>query len=138
MDPQWCLVATLLPYPYPPGPNEDRRSHGIFPAGARLHVIGGFAGMGYETVSVVGYAHHHRAPVKAHLTGRLLGGWRVQLVYRPAVLRAIHAAREEDPWACHRFLRPGEAPTAVTTEEYRDRLAELAAQFQERFARENP
>ncbi len=66
MQAEWCIVGTLLPYPYR-GTRSELRSHGIFPAGAKLYVIGGFAGMGHETMTVVGYAHGRRSPVLAHL-----------------------------------------------------------------------
>jgi len=40
--------------PYGPGGIETRRGVKIFPPGAKVHVVGGFGGMGYETVTVVG------------------------------------------------------------------------------------
>lgn len=128
--PEWCIVGTLLPYPYKPnGPYADMRSQKIFLAGARLHVIGGFAGPGYETVTVVGYAHRRRNPVVAHLKAHYIGGWHAKLVYRPAILRAIDEA------GCDRWLsefRPevGYVEHEPTTAEYGAYLARVAASFQ--------
>lgn len=130
-DPEWCITATMLPYPYDVKPH---RSHGVFPAGAKLYVVGGFAGMGYETVSVVGYPHHGRKPVLVHLPARYLGGWRTTLVYRPVLLRRMHKAEEEAPRTCHRFSRivpdghPGR--TDRSNPEYGEELAKVAGRFQ--------
>ncbi|GAA4898416.1 hypothetical protein LX16_0938 [Stackebrandtia albiflava] len=133
---EWCIVATLLPYPYD-GDKQGFRSHGIFPAGSRLHVIGGFAGMGHETVTVVGFSHGRRRPVSAFLPGRYLGGWRARLVYRPAILRRIHQAEEFDSTTAHRWrhLMPGDHLGRIdaTDPEYGDVLASVAAWFQRRF-----
>jgi hypothetical protein len=75
-NPEWCIVGNLLPYPYQPdGPQAEFRSQKIFPAGAKLFIVGGFAGMGYETVTVIGYGHHRRTPVTAHIRAWYVGGW---------------------------------------------------------------
>jgi|SRR5690606_1309227 hypothetical protein len=136
MSPEWCLVATLLPYPYSPnGPHAEFRSQKIFPAGAKLYVVGGFGGMGYETVTVIGYGHGRRRPVTAHIRAGYLGGWKAQLVYRPVILRAIHKA-QQDIRTCHRWLfayREGERIEFQPVEpEYGEHLAEIAAGFQQR------
>ncbi|MFE6860969.1 hypothetical protein [Nocardia sp. NPDC057668] len=125
VHPEWCVVANLLPYPYNPGPKADYRSHRIFPAGAKLHVIGGFAGRGHEVVTVTGTNHQGRI-VTSNITARYLGGWRVSLIHRPAVLHAIHRASSRYPahrWN-HRNL-PFDSP------EYEAVLRERAAGFQE-------
>lgn len=129
--PEWCIIATLLPYPYRPGPSEGFRSHGIYPAGAKLHVIGGFAGMGHVQVTVVGVGHHGHRLVTAHLEARYLGGWRVALVYRPAVLRAIRKAVAFDQTVAHRWNRQG---LALGSAEYAEHLRSIAEGFQERDA----
>jgi hypothetical protein len=84
---------------------------------------------------VVGYAHRRRLPVTAYIQAKYLGNWRAQLVYRPAVLRAIHAAVAEDITA-HRwsYARPGvvgrQAEYQVDAPDYGDHLAAVAADFQ--------
>ncbi|SDL17839.1 hypothetical protein [Nonomuraea jiangxiensis] len=133
-SPEWCIVGTLLPYPYSQnGPHAEFRSQKIFPAGAKLYVVGGFAGMGYETVTVVGYAHRRRRPVRAHIQAKYVGGWRAQLVYRPVILRAINDAQLEEHNG-HRWLvdrREGRRVVFQPGEpEYGAHLAEIAAGFQ--------
>ncbi|MGX1806288.1 hypothetical protein ACWIGI_11285 [Nocardia sp. NPDC055321] len=125
--PEWCIVANLLPYPYNPGPKEHYRSHRIFPAGAKLHVVGGFAGMGNEVVCVVGTNHHGRIVI-ANIAARLLGGWRVALIHRPAVLRAIHRSANHKGAPAHRWHNP---EWAFDSPEYADKLREQAAGFQQ-------
>jgi hypothetical protein len=91
--------------------------------------------MGHETVTVVGYAHRRRRPVTACIRAKYVGNWHAQLVYRPAVLRAIHAAAAEDITA-HRWLyaQPGvvgqQAEYRVDAPDYGDHLAAVAADFQ--------
>jgi len=138
-NPEWCIVANLLPYPYSPnGPNAHFRSQKIFPAGAKLYVVGGFAGMGHETVTVIGYGHRRRRPVTAHIMAKYLGGWRAELVYRPAILRAIHTAAAREDLAAHRWRSPPPDAVARTTEcgvserGYGEHLAEVAAGDQRR------
>ncbi|WP_143194044.1 hypothetical protein [Micromonospora sp. CB01531] len=134
-SPEWCIVGNLLPYPYSSdGPQADFRSQKIFPAGAKLYVVGGFAGLGYETLTVIGYAHRRRRPVTAHIKAKYVGGWRAQLVYRPIILRAIHAAQQERRHECHRWLEPfrddREADYEPGEPEYGEHLAQIAAGFQ--------
>jgi hypothetical protein len=132
--PEWCIVGTLLPYPYSlNGPKADYRSQKIFPAGAKLHILGGFAGVAYSTITVIGYGHHRPHPVKAYIQAKFVGNWRARLVYRPAILRAIHIAQNEvgtcDRWLTdtrHRSL----ARYSPTDPEYGEHLAEIAAYFQ--------
>ncbi|MEE6258745.1 hypothetical protein [Plantactinospora sonchi] len=132
--PEWCLIGTLLPYPYQPdGPNAEFRSQKIFPAGAKLHVVGGFAGMGHETVTVIGYAHRRAQPVTAHIRAKYVGNWRTRLVYRPAILRMINTAQREE-WSAHRWLtdrRDGRVVTYLPTDPaYGEHLARVAEAFQ--------
>ncbi|MFE3195276.1 hypothetical protein ACFXHA_40165 [Nocardia sp. NPDC059240] len=125
--PEWCLIATMREYPYGPnGSHAAFRSHGRFPAGAKLYVVGGFAGMGYETVTVVGYGHHRRAPITVHLPARFLCDWRVALVYRPAILRALRAAVDREASA-DRWNWDG---LAFDSDAYRDRLTATATGFE--------
>ncbi|MFI5490415.1 hypothetical protein ACIBXA_20715 [Micromonospora echinaurantiaca] len=133
-SPEWCIVGNLLPYPYSPnGPGAGFRSQKIFPAGARLYVLGGFAGLGYETITVIGYAHGRRRPVTGHIKAKYVGNWRAELVYRPVILRAIHAAEDEQS-TCHRWRTPFRddrtAEYHPSEREYGEHLAEVAAGFQ--------
>ncbi|QIS08558.1 hypothetical protein [Nocardia arthritidis] len=126
--PEWCIIATLLPYPYKPGPSWNFRSQKIFPAGAKLHVVGGFAGPGYRVVTVVGTGHHRRV-VAANIQARYLGGWRVALVYRPAILRVIRRALSENPYAAHRFVSE-DNEFEFGSAEYAAYLRPIAERFQ--------
>ena len=115
--PEWCIVGNLRPYANP---------RKLFPTGAKLYLLGGFAGMGYETITVVGYARGRSNPVIAHIMRKHVENWRVQLVYRPAVLRAIHKAMAEEP-TCHRWLDTGHWPTFT---DYGDHLKRIVASFE--------
>ena len=101
-----------------------------------MYVVGGFAGMGYETVTVIGYPHGRRGPVLAHLPPVYLGGFRVELVYRSVILRRIHQGEVESPSACGRFRVS--AAQDVTSEQYATHLRHLATRFQESSTKTNP
>lgn len=130
LSPEWCIVGTLLPYPYSPnGPKADYRSQKIYPVGAKLHILGGFPGDAYRTITVIGYGHHRPHPVKAHIQASYVGNWRARLIYRPAILRAIHIAQNEDD-TCHRWLtetRPRSlAEYSPTDGAYAEHLTQIA------------
>ncbi|WP_412537901.1 hypothetical protein R8Z50_18750 [Longispora sp. K20-0274] len=93
VQPQWSLVTNVPERPYRSPEHAHRRGLRIFPAGAKVHFVGGFAGMGYETITVVGYGRggRGRAPIVAHVAARHLPEWRIELVYRPAILRLLDA-----------------------------------------------
>ncbi len=133
-------MGTLLPYPYSPtGPQAEFRSQKIFPAGAKLHILGGFSGMGNETVTALGYGHHRRHPVRAYIAAKYIGNWQAKLIYRPVILRAIQKAHIEDR-TCHRWLHTYRENYArvdfwPTEPEYGQHLANVAASFQQRLHR---
>lgn len=133
--PEWCITGNLLPYPYSPnGPHANFRSQKIFPAGAKLYVVGGFGGDGYETITVIGYGHRRRSPVTAHIRAKYVGAWRAELVYRPVILRTLHAAYERQKHICHRWLYdPDKKCTYEPGDpEYGRHLERIAAIFQRR------
>ncbi|GAA2394702.1 hypothetical protein Cme02nite_54670 [Catellatospora methionotrophica] len=63
--------------------------------------------------------------MRAHIKARYVGGWRAELVYRPVILRAVHAAEGEER-TCHRW-RYDFWPTEP---EYGEHLAVIAASIQ--------
>ena len=134
--PEWCVVGNLLPYPYSPSsPKAEFRSQKIFPAGAKLYVLGGFPGPGYETVTVVGHSHNRRSPVAAHIKARYIGNWRAELVYRPALLRAFVKFEDKynwNRWWLYERLPGGRSGRRLLPTEpaYGEVLAEVAAGFQ--------
>lgn len=113
--------------PYGPA-HEPRAGLRRLRAGAKVYVVGGFAGMGFESVTVVGYHRHDNRPFRQHVGARYLVDWRVQLVYRPAVLRLT--LEPEVAW----FRYPGhDRPDG--TAEYQQSLAGLADSFAARSVR---
>jgi hypothetical protein len=125
LTPEWCIVGNLLPYPYR---EPVLRSQKMFPAGAKLFVIDGFAGMGYETVTVIGYAHRGPKPAVAHIKARYIGAWRAQLVYRPVILRLIRQGMQSH--GGRRWLPDGLTPGDPA---YGEHLAGIAHAFQMRW-----
>jgi len=127
VQPVWCIVANIVrERPYGPGGGEQRRGLRLFAPGTKVYVPDGFAGMGYETVTVIGQTRGSRRYAIVHLATRYLTNWRVKLVYGPAVLDRI----EDVCWtAGHGFSRNGDDRGS---EAYRDDLHRVAAQFQQR------
>ena len=131
-NPEWCIVANLPPFPYSPhGPMAGHRSQKIFPAGAKLFVIGGFLRMGHDTITVVGFAHNRCRPVTAYIRAEYTGNRRARMVYQPAILRAIRAAECADDRSAHRWLAARDGHHQPSDPEYGVHLARVAASFQQ-------
>jgi hypothetical protein len=131
--PVWCVIANVVDErPYGPGGAELRRGLKLFRPGAKVHVVDGFGGMGYETLTVVGQVRRSSRFSTVHVQTEHLTNWRVQLVYSPAVLRQIEEIRDG---------RGGFWLRAVTdpgSETYRDALLTVAERFRERTDAERP
>src|SRR5690242_1756703 len=124
--PAWCVVANVVDLrPYGPGGAEHRRGLRIFRPGAKLYIVDGFGGMGWEVVRAVGQARRSSRFVCACVRAEHLTGWRVTLVYSPAALHRIAALRGGlDGFWLRGFGDPG-------SEAYRDALRGVADSFQE-------
>ncbi|GAA3598341.1 hypothetical protein [Kribbella ginsengisoli] len=91
---QWCIVANVVDVrPYGPGGQEARSGLRIFRAGAKLYVVDGLGGMGWETLEVVGRARSRSRFVEAKVRTEHLVNWRVKGVYSPALLDRINRIR---------------------------------------------
>jgi hypothetical protein len=80
---------------------------------------------------VVGFAHRRRRPATAHIQATYTGNWRAQLVYRPAILHAIHAAELADSGTAHRWLATRDRRHQPSDPEYGEHPADVAATFQQ-------
>ncbi|MEU4217405.1 hypothetical protein [Actinoplanes sp. NPDC026623] len=83
--------------PAGPGGEETKRGLRIFRPDAKVYVVDGFGGMGWETVTVVGQARKSARWVTAHVQAKNLHNFRVKLVYTPASLRRITQLRRPKP-----------------------------------------
>lgn len=98
VQPQWAIVANVVDErPFGPGGEETKRGLKIFRPNAKVYVIDGFGGMGWETVTVVGQPRKSPRWVTAHVQARNLHNFRVKLVYTPAALRRITQLRWPTP-----------------------------------------
>ncbi len=122
MDPVWLIVANVCrarPYGESHAPKAGLR---WLNAGAKVFVPGGFGGMGFESVTVIGRHRLQRRLFMQHVQSRYLVSWRVKLVYQPAVLRLV-AEGDYDPFAYGDHRMPDDSP------EYRAGLEKLAGSF---------
>ena len=116
---------SLAERPYGPGGAEQRRGLRLFNPGAKVWVPDGFAGMGYENVTVIGQTRKSRRYAIVNVATEHLTNWRVKLVYSPAVLDRIN----EVCWSpAIGFSRHGDDRSS---EAYRDDLQRAAARFQQ-------
>ncbi|MEV0094557.1 hypothetical protein [Streptomyces sp. NPDC050738] len=114
-EPVWLVAANVVLHRrYGEGGQELRPGTKSYRGGAKVYVIGGHPGMGWEQVTTVGHGRHTGAYITMDMAARNLHGFRAELVYSPAVLR-----RNEDGWLAH---------------ENREQAAELA-EFLERMSR---
>jgi hypothetical protein len=125
--PVWCIVANVVDErPYGPGGAERRRGLKLFRPGAKVYVVDGFNGMGYETLTVVGQVRKSSRFSIVHVPAKRLTNWRVRLVYSPAALRQI----SEILWHGHGGFWLRDA-TDISAESYRDALLTVADKFRE-------
>jgi hypothetical protein len=118
VEPSWLIVANVCrARPY--GELHEPRS-GLrwLRAGAKVYVLGGFGGMGYETVTVLGRHRHHQRLFVLHVRSRHLVNWRVKLVYQETVLRLVLES------GCHPFGEPVDG-----SPRRREALTETAGMF---------
>jgi hypothetical protein len=117
----WAIAANVVQSrPYGPGGTEIRRGLELFAGRAKVYVAGGFAGMGYETATVIGRTRHSQRYSAAHIRTEHLTQWRVELVYSPAAMRRIHQVREDSQGG---FGLDDLDPASAA---YRDKLVEIA------------
>src|SRR5690349_19871530 len=88
--PIWCIVANVVGRrPYGHGGLEQRDGLRLFRGGAKVFVADGYAGMGYETVTVIGHIRHQSRLATVDVATEYLTNWQVKLVYSPAVRARI-------------------------------------------------
>ena len=100
--PAWCVIANVVTYrPFGELPEDDdaemgrKRGTRLFNGGAKLYVLGPFSGDGGERMRVIGLSRgggRGRRLITAVMPRKWLVNWRVQLVYSPAVHRAMGEA----------------------------------------------
>ncbi|MFC7280163.1 hypothetical protein ACFQS1_39915 [Paractinoplanes rhizophilus] len=127
VQPIWCIVANVVDErPYGPGGLEQRSGLRLFRGRAKVFVPDGYAGMGYETVRVIGHIRHGSRLATVDVATAFLTNWRVKLVYSPAILARIAEVQGNQ----HRgFSRHG---TDRAGDMYRQDLERAAAHFQQR------
>jgi hypothetical protein len=122
VEPIWCLVANVVSQrAYGPHGAQQRSGLRLLRGGAKVWVIDGFGGDGWETVTVIG---HHRKSGKyltVHVQAEHLTDWRVSLVYSPAVQQRIRDYLE--PRTSGFWTSTDADPQAET---YRDELHAIA------------
>ena len=123
--PVWSMVANVIDERrYGPAADDRRQSLKVFAPGAKVYVLGAFAGLG-DAVTVVGRGRKASRFVAAHVRTEHLDNWRVELVYSPAVLRRI-AEGDHDRWPL--------AASDPASEEYRFELLDMAKELARRQA----
>lgn len=127
LRPVWCIVANVVDEcPYGPRGAERRRGLKLFRPGAKVYVVDGFGGMGYETVTVVGRVRKSSRFSTVHVRAEHLTNWRVRLVYSAAALRHIKEIRWDGRGGF--WLRD---VADAGAESYRDTLREVAERLRE-------
>ena len=123
---RWSVVANAVRIrPY--GPLEDDETRvglKMFAPGARLFVIDGFGGMGWDILNVIGRPRKSGRYVYASVPAEHMENWRVTLVHSPAVLRLIEehlGSYAQGLWARGFEDLAGDG--------LRDKLIEVAASF---------
>ena len=123
-SPVWAIAANVVEQrPFGPGGAGQRRGLKLFSGGAKVYVVDGFPGMGYDTVTVVGRPRKSSRFSIVHVRAEHLTRWRVELVYSPAAMARIAEVRDGGGgFSAYGVGDPG-AP------EFRDALAVAAARL---------
>ena len=127
VEPVWCLVADVAEQPpYGPGRTDWQGGLPLFAPGTRVHVVDGYAGLGYQTVTVVGSTGPRPGYATVAVATEHLTNWRVKLVSSPDVLEQLDAVSPPpgSGLSAHSADRGGDA--------YREDLRRLATTFRRR------
>jgi hypothetical protein len=94
VTPFWCVVANIVQERHY-GPSGTLNSRGTkhFPAGAKVHILNLYWGMGGETTTVVGRHRGSHRYVTMDIKTSCLTNPRVELVYSPHITRQISVHR---------------------------------------------
>ncbi|MCA9623017.1 MAG: hypothetical protein KC731_28555 [Myxococcales bacterium] len=91
-DSDWCITANIIrERPFGPGGSESRAGTKHFRAGAKVFVIGLYAGM-VEDVVVIGRHRGSRRYVRMVVRARWLTNLRLGRVYSPTARRLVDDA----------------------------------------------
>ncbi|MFJ8041296.1 hypothetical protein ACIRBX_12405 [Kitasatospora sp. NPDC096147] len=94
--PQWAVRAKVVAWRrFGEGGQELRPGLKALSGDAKVHVVSGYGGMGFEDVVVIGSGRGGRRYVTISVPLRHLHAFRPDLVYRPAVLRRIEERGHE-------------------------------------------
>lgn len=90
--PFWCIAANIVQERFY-GPDGTLSSRGTkhFSAGAKVHVVNVYTGMGGESLTVVGRHRGSHRYVTMDLATSCLTNLRVELVYSPHLISQINA-----------------------------------------------
>ena len=123
-SPVWAIAANVVDQrPFGPGGAVQRRGLKLFSGGAKVYVVDGFPGMGYDTVTVVGRPRKSSRFSIVHVRAEHLTRWRVELVYSPAAMARIAEVRDGGGGFSAYEVGDPAAP------EFRDVLAAAAARL---------
>jgi hypothetical protein len=128
--PAWCLAANIIAErPYGPGGQETRTGTKHFAPGAKVYLLNFFWGMGGEDVTVIGHHRRSHRLVTMTIRSRWLVNWRAELVYRPAVVRAL-AEHPYTYWPEGRIYSPEHA-TWMGSDEAKAQVERMLYQLQQ-------
>ena len=92
-DWQWCLVGNIVEE------HEYGEDHVIkygskqFRPNAKVYIYLAFGGMGHEDILVIGMPRHSKKYIEIVIPTRLVYNFRIQKVYKPAVLRKMKSSK---------------------------------------------
>lgn len=90
---QWCLVGNIVEE------HEFGEDHVIkygtkhFRPGAKVYINLVYGGMGYENIHVIGVPRRSKKYIEIVIRRKYVRNFRVQKVYRPAVLKMMSASK---------------------------------------------
>jgi len=121
-QPVWCIVANIINVrPFGPEGKEQRHGTKHFAPKAKMYVIDFFWGMAGETITVIGRHRRSQRFITINIRSKWLVNWRVELVYSPYIIRALH----DHPWT---YYSSNEQPPTNIVEWMSEPLAKARAE----------
>lgn len=85
----WCIVANIIKErPYGPGGIEKKRGTKHFRPGAKVYIVGWYAGMA-KRIIVIGQHRKSHKFIKIVIDVRLVENLRVKLIYIPSIISNV-------------------------------------------------
>lgn len=101
-EPLWVILANVVKErPFGPGGIEKKKGTFHFNAGAKVHIVDSYWGLGCETVTVIGRRRGAGIWMKLDMPSKFLENFRIKQIYNPSVINGciMHFEGRDRCWS---------------------------------------